>query len=143
MGSLYAASPIDTDTRTWLTSEGTTCPDQPGRWPTPAELRQTLESLPNHHVAFTDKPTGGWDAEVTDARAGREDRRATVWVEPWKDEAFHHPFTLQEPDPEVAVAVLEALSRACGPYALYDSSSGKAVVVTPGCDPAEAIEKLG
>lgn len=143
MSNLIVPLPLDAATREWLTSLGIDCPEQAGRWPTAGELRASLEALPGRRVTFRDRPDGGWDAEVADADPDGLGWTATVWVEPPPDPTFHHPFSFGDgPSPPLVVMILEALSRFCGPLALYDADANRPVLVTPGTDPLRTADEL-
>jgi len=136
--------PLDTAAREWLTSVGVDCPDQGGRWPTAGELRETLAGLPGREVTFRDRPDGGWDADVADADPDGLGWTATVWVEPPPpDPTFHHPFSFGDgPSPPLVVLIAEALSRFCGPLALYDPDANRPVLIVPGADPLRVADEL-
>ena len=139
METLYSVLVLDTDTRRWLQAEGHTVPPatQPSCWPTSPELRQVLHELPGVQVSFLDGARGAWDAEVL---AG--ERRLVLQIIPGNDEE-RRPFSLDEVDPELALRVLEALSHVCGPLAIHEAASNRALVVEPGLDPVEGARRLG
>lgn len=144
MGAVFVTMILDRGVIEWLASEGVAVPADAGasRWPSPLELRAVLDGLADFDVAYQSNGQGGWDASITDARPGREDFQASIWVKDIRDETEPTPFSFHKPRAETAILVLEALSRTCGPFALVDDSAMRPVVVTPGCDPAELAARM-
>jgi hypothetical protein len=140
MGASYVALPVDDEVKRWLRAEG--APAIPaerthGRWPTPNELRAALDSLAGYTIAYRDNPYGGWDAEIVDAVRGYDGYSATIWTKHISNPEAPKEFSFDKPSIELALMILEKLSRVCGPFLLVDDSSVTPVVVVPGADISE------
>ena len=143
MGVLYVTVLLDDDTRRWLESEGIACParDTPSRWPTPSELRATLADMSGYDVSYRDNTDGGWDAEIVDSERGFGGLHATIWTKQLAGDDVPAPFSFHKPSVELALVILERLSRVCGPLVLVDSSAMVPAVITPGCDVRELAHR--
>lgn len=144
MGIIVVSFVFDAPVLDWLKAEGVDVPPdyRQSRWPSPNELRTILESLPGYVVRYRGRQGQDWDAEVVDAARGYEGMSATIWVKGVQDPNAPHPFSFHKPWPELAVAILERISRTCGPRVVTNDVYLRPVIVTAGCDPRERAERL-
>ena len=144
MGVMVVSFVFDAAVLEWLKPEGVDVPagHRQSRWPSPNELRTILESLPGYTVSYRSKQGHDWDAEVVDATRGYDGMSATIWVKGVQDPDAPHAFSFHKPWPELAVAILEVISRTCGPRVVTDDVYVRPVVITAGCDPRERTARL-
>lgn len=144
MGRILVSFVFDAAVLDWLNAEGVDVPPdyRESRWPSPNELRTILELLPGYTVSYRNKQGHDWDAEVVDAALGYNGMSATIWVKHVQDPDAPHSFSFHKPWPELAVAILEVISRTCGPRVVTDDVYVRPVVITAGCDPRERAARL-
>jgi hypothetical protein len=116
-------------------------PTQPGRNPSPQELRAVLDDLPGYAVSYAVNP-GNWQAEV-EATSGFPLFRANTLlcvVEFQGDEALPHLFYFDGGDARLNLLIAERLSRQCGPLYLFPDTGARPLLVTPGLNPADGVK---
>jgi len=102
-----------------------------------------LESFSGHSVSYRSTSNGAWDADIIDPERDRTSSwMATLWVQGAPDAETPCPFSFHKPTLDLALMIVEKVSRVCGPFMIMDGSSGRAVVVTPGADVPKLIAEL-
>lgn len=142
VGAGYTVIPLDERARDWLASEGHDVPTELGRLPTEVELAAAIASLTG--IVAEERPrTGALDVELrgTGARSGWG---ASLWSVRAEQAPRPVPvrITLHKPSVPLALALLEAVSRTCGPQLLVCEPSMRVAVVFPGCDLEEAARHI-
>lgn len=125
----------------WLQSSGEEPPalDQPGRYPTPAELLSVLETfkpLPVENDPV--KPGGLWEVTL-----GEPDTSNYAYMlgSIKEDGIFHFHFYGSHCQETTMLAILQRLSIVCGPFAIFDHMTATPVFVTPQLSIDQAIER--
>ncbi len=119
---------IDPATMDWLVGLGVKLPETvpPGRYPTPDEMRQVLETLPGIRVDFTISAST-WQATV---RARRDVSWASLYFPDYAGDDFEpQPFIFDGGWPEIMVMILQPLAAGCGPFILLDESGAPPRIV--------------
>lgn len=133
------------DLSEWLAATfGITCPPGQSRFPTPNEVRATLDALEGYTVKY-DEGTEDWLATVSDAR----DPTYGPWTSVRMGKGGDHPqadtpqpLSFKSGSTELIVHICERLSHRCGPLIIYpDSGHEVPILVTPGIDPAKAVNE--
>ena len=139
MGLLYSAWALEPEFVSWLGSLGISA-SGPSRNPTPREVKAALESLDDFAVRYElvngdywcawvkhrlNPETGPWTL-VHISHIGGDDEERRVWFE--------------KGDQELIATIVERLTHSCGTLVLTCDAGGEPIVITPGTDPARALE---
>jgi hypothetical protein len=114
---------------------------EPGRNPSPQELRAVLDDLPGYKTDYLVSP-GNWQASVgatTGLRLFRSETLISV-VDFRGDETLPHLFYFDKGDLRLNILIVERLSRLCGPLFVFPDTGARPFLVTPGIDPTDAIK---
>jgi hypothetical protein len=116
-------------------------PAEPGRNPTPRDLRAVLDGLSDHTVNYIVGP-GNWQADV-EAKTGFRLFRPTALVNVIDfqgDETTPHLICFEKGDLRLTILIVERLSRTCGNLLVVPDTGAQPLLVTPGIDPSIAIK---
>jgi hypothetical protein len=141
MSVLYSILPLDEQVVAWMGEHEVTPPAgwSPGRYPTPAEVRQTLETLEGYRVDYRVTPRS-WSAVIEDTAGNSDGRWATIDSIGYAgsdDNPLHIYFSRGWR--EVIVRITERLTSVCGPLIIVPDSVAYPHLVTPGADPGEVL----
>jgi hypothetical protein len=114
---------------------------EPGRNPSPRELRAVLDDLPGYKADYLVSPEN-WQASVeaiTGLRLFRSETSISV-VDFRGDETMPHLFYFDKGDLRLNIFIVERLSRLCGPLVIFPDTGARPLLVTPGIDPTDAVK---
>lgn len=128
----------------WLATFGIACPPGQSRFPTPHEVRATLDALEDCTIDYFE---GTEDCAATVTNTTSPDQWPWTSVRTGKaagDAAADtpQPLSFKSGSTELIVQICERLTHLCGPLIIYpDSGHEVPILVTPGIDAAEAVHE--
>jgi hypothetical protein len=150
MGVSYVSFILNEETANWLRENGLLAPSPlpESRLPTLGELKAVVDQLGGYKSSVgLSKITKTVDIEVVDQRGYQAGWSTTVWASKWNDrtkppeDGDTVEFNFHKGSPELAVIIVERLTRICGPLILIDTSGSRPLLVTAGLDPPQAVEQ--
>jgi hypothetical protein len=116
-------------------------PSEPGRNPTPNELREVLDGLQGYTIEYM-VSMDNWQA-VVEAKKGFPLFRSTALVDVIDfqgDEMEPHVICFEKGDLNLNILLVERLSRKCGTLLIVPDTGAKPFIVSPGMDHQDAIK---
>jgi hypothetical protein len=139
VGLLYTAWALEPQLVSWLETLGIR-PSGPSRNPTPREVRAALESLEDFTVRYELVNGDYWTAWVKHRQNPEDGPWTLVHISQIGGDDEERRVWFEKGHPDLIVRIIERLTHSCGTLVLTCDAGGTPIVITPGTNPARALD---